>query len=92
MKKKNGMSKIMALVENYPDLKANENFKDLSNQLSKVEEDIANSRKYYNGCVRIFNNKVDMFPSNIVAKLLGYQKKKMFEADVNERENVSVKL
>ena len=56
-----GISKIMALAESYPDLKANENFKDLSNQLAKVEEDIANSRKYYNGTVRIYNNKVVSF-------------------------------
>ena len=53
-----GINKIMALAEAYPDLKANENFKDLSNQLTKVEEDIANSRKYYNGVVRIYNDKV----------------------------------
>ena len=54
----NELSKLMAIAENYPDLKANENFRDLSNQLSKVEEDIANSRKYYNGAVRVYNNKV----------------------------------
>jgi LemA protein len=47
----------MFLAENYPELKANENFKDLSNQLTKIEDDIANSRKYYNGVVRIYNNK-----------------------------------
>lgn len=87
-----GISKIMALAESYPDLKANENFKDLSNQLSKVEDDIANARKYYNGSVRIFNNKVEMFPSNVVAGILGYKTKNMFEAEANERENVNVKL
>ena len=87
-----GISKIMALAEAYPDLKANENFKDLSNQLTKVEDDIANSRKYYNGVVRIYNNKVEMFPSNIFAGLLGYKSKAMFEASANERENVKVEL
>lgn len=85
-----GISKIMALAENYPDLKANENFKDLSNQLSKIEDDIANSRKYYNGTVRIFNDKVEMFPSNIFAGMFGYKAKSMFEADADERENVKV--
>ena len=88
----NGISKIMALAEAYPDLKANENFKDLSNQLTKVEDDIANSRKYYNGVVRIYNNKVEMFPSNIFAGLFGYKSKSMFEASANERENVKVEL
>ncbi len=87
-----GIYKIMALAEAYPDLKANENFKDLNNQLTKVEEDIANSRKYYNGAVRIYNNKVEMFPSNIVAKLFGYRSKSMFEANANERENVKVQF
>lgn len=87
-----GISKIMALAESYPDLKANENFKDLSNQLSKIEDEIASSRKYYNATVRDFNNKVEMFPSNIVAKLLGYKTRNMFEANEEERQNVKVSL
>ena len=87
-----GISKIVALSESYPDLKANENFKDLSNQLAKVEEDIANARKYYNGVVRMFNDKVEMFPSNIIANLFGYQSKSMFETIASERENVKVDL
>ena len=87
-----GISKIMALAEAYPDLKANENFKDLSKELLKIEDDIANSRKYYNGVVRIYNNKVEMFPSNIFAGLFGYKSKAMFEASANERENVKVEL
>ena len=87
-----GINKIMALAEAYPDLKANENFKDLSKELSKVEDDIANSRKYYNGVVRIYNNKVEMFPSNIFAGLFDYKSKAMFEASANERENVKVEL
>ena len=87
-----GIVKIMALAEAYPDLKANENFKDLSNQLAKIEDDIANSRKYYNGTVRIYNDKVEMFPSNIVAKLFGYKSKDMFEASEEERQNVKVEF
>ena len=87
-----GINKIMALAEAYPDLKANENFKDLSKQLTKVEDDITNSRKYYNGVVRIYNNKVEMLPSNIFAGLFGYRSKAMFEASANERENVKVEL
>ncbi len=87
-----GINKIMALAESYPDLKASENFKDLSNQLTKVEDDIANSRKYYNGTVRIYNNKVEMFPSNIIAKIFGYKSKNMFEVSEAERENVKVEL
>lgn len=86
------INKLMAIAESYPDLKANENFKDLSKQLTKVEDDIANSRKYYNGAVRIFNDKVQMFPSNIVAGILGFKEQKMFEVNKTERENVKVKL
>ena len=66
-----GIGKIMALAESYPDLKANENFRDLNNQLTRIEEDIANSRKYYNAVVRKFNNKVEVFPNNILAKCFG---------------------
>ncbi len=84
------INKIMLVAENYPDLKASANFQDLSRELSKVEEDIANARKYYNGAVEMFNNKVEMFPSNILAKLFGYKPKAMFETDNNERENVKV--
>lgn len=87
-----GINKIMALAETYPDLKANENFKGLSTQLTKIEDDIANSRKYYNGVIRIYNNKVEMFPSNIFAGLFGYKSKAMFEASSNERENVKIEL
>ncbi len=87
-----GISKIMALAESYPELKANENFKELSKELSKVEDDIANARKYYNGTVREFNNAVRMFPSNIVAMIFGYKAKNMFTTNDSERENVKVEF
>ena len=87
-----GITKIMALAESYPDLKANENFKDLSNQLTKVEADIANARKYYNAVVRKFNDKVEMFPGNIVAGLFKFKSETMFEIAAAERENVKVQF
>ena len=90
--KTSAINKIIALAENYPQLKASENFRDLTNQLAKVEEDIANSRKYYNAVVRNYNDKVEMFPSNIFAKLFGYKEKVMFEASETERENVKVQF
>ena len=86
------ITKIMALAEAYPDLKANESFKDLANQLVKVEEDIANSRKYYNGVVRIYNTKIAIFPNNIFANVFGYKLKEMFEANVDEKENVKINI
>jgi len=87
-----GLSKIMAVVENYPNLKASQNFSDLSNQLSKIEDEIANSRRYYNAVVKNLNIKVEMFPSNIVAKMFNFKLSKMFEADTNEKDNVKVEL
>lgn len=86
------VSKIMALKEAYPELKANENFIDLSNKLTKIEDDIANARKYYNGTVRIYNNKVQMFPNNIFAKIFGYKTKRMFEASLEDKQNIKINL
>ena len=85
-----GISKIMAISENYPELKASENFLELSRELTNIEEEIANSRKYYNGTVRIFNNRTQMFPSNIVASIFGFKQANMFEANVEEKKNVKV--
>lgn len=86
------LHKIMAVAENYPDLKASQNFSDLSHQLSKIEDEIANSRKYYNAVVRNLNTKIEMFPSNIVAKMFNFELSKMFEASETERTNVKVDL
>lgn len=84
---------ILAVAEQYPDLKANQNFLDLSSQLSSIEDEIANSRKYYNATVRAYNNKVQMFPGNIVAKIFKFNKCTMFEvSNENERENVKVEF
>ena len=81
------------LAEQYPDLKANQNFLDLSSQLKSVENDIANARKYYNAVVRQYNNKIEMFPSNIVANMFKYSKKTMFAVDdTNQRQNVKVEF
>ena len=87
-----GISKLMALAEAYPELKASENFLNLSKQLVVVENEIAQSRKYYNAMVRIWNNQMQMFPSNIIAKLFGYKSLKMFEATEEERQSIKVKL
>jgi len=83
---------LMALAEAYPDLKASDNFKDLSHQLSAIEEDIANARKYYNATVRIINDKVETFPGNIIAALFGFKTMNMFEANQDEREHIKIKL
>lgn len=86
------ISKLMLLAEDYPDLKANNNFNDLSDKLTKIEDEIASSRKYYNAVVRIYNNKVEIFPNNIFASIYGYKTKAMFEVSKDERNNIKVEL
>ena len=86
------LSNIFAVSENYPELKANELYTNLSNNLISIEDEIANSRKYYNGTVRNFNNKIQMFPNNILAKLFRFKEFKMFEANAEEKNNVGVNL
>lgn len=85
-----GLSKLIAVAENYPDLKANQNFSTLMQELSAIEEDIANSRKYYNGTVREFNTFIELFPTNIIAAIFGFKAEKLFEINDKERENVKV--
>ena len=87
-----GVMNIMALAENYPDLKANTNFIDLQNQLKEVEDKISYARQFYNDSVLMYNNKIEMFPSNLVASIFGFKKETFFEADEKERENVKVKF
>ena len=75
---------LFAIAENYPELKANTNFIDLQNQLKTVETEIASSRKYYNACVKAFNVKVEMFPSNLVARAKNFVKAPLFEIEDKE--------
>ena len=86
------MTKLFALSESYPDLKANTNFIDLQNELSGTEEKIASARQFYNDTVMSYNNKVDMIPSNIVASIFRFKREAFFEANSTERENVKVKF
>lgn len=87
-----GIRNIMALAEDYPELKANESFLQLNSDLASLEDEIAQSRKYYNAVVRDYNNKVEMLPSNLVAKILGYKSKLMFTVNDEERQSIKVKL
>ena len=87
------LKSLFAVAENYPELKANTNFLDLQEQLQKVEEDIANARKYYNAVVKEFNTKIEMFPGNILAGIFGFARKTLFEVkEEAERERVEVKF
>lgn len=73
------VGRIVALAEAYPDLKANQNFLDLQNELSDTENKIEMARRFYNGAVRELNTAVESFPSNIVAGLFGIAKRAFFE-------------
>ena len=84
------IGKIMLAAENYPDLKASENFINLQASLNEVEEQISAARRAYNASVKDYNNALEMFPSNIVARLMRYQQKVFFEIDQQERKNVDV--
>ena len=85
------LKSLFALTESYPDPKANQNFLSLQNQLSRIEEEIAGSRRYYNGVVNKYNTKTEMFPGNILASLFGFKRKPLYEVNSEaERENVKV--
>ena len=87
------LKSIFALSENYPDLKANTNFLDLQNELSDTENKIQASRRFYNGNVRDFNTKLEIFPTNIIAGMLGFKSREYFEIEnEEEKENVKVKF
>ena len=86
------LKSLFALAENYPDLKANQNFLNLQGQLSSIENDIMNARKYYNAIVREFNIAREAFPSVIVANMMHLEKKPLFEIDDAERQNVKVQF
>ena len=86
------VSKVIVISERYPELKSNENFLQLSRELVQIEDEIANSRKYYNGAVRILNTKIQIFPNNIVASIFGFKQASMFEANTEEKNNIGVEL
>jgi LemA protein len=80
------LSKFLLVVENYPELKANQNFLALQEELSSTENKIAFARQNYNDQVLFFNNKIQMFPSNIIAGVFGFAKRDFFEVQGAERE------
>lgn len=87
------MRNFNIVMEKYPELKANTNFIDLSNQLKSIENELANARKYYNANVKAFNTRKDLFPASIVANRMGLEKQPYFEIDnPEEKQNVKVQF
>ncbi|EKE15991.1 MAG: LemA-like protein [uncultured bacterium] len=83
---------LFAVSENYPELKANQNFLELQRELTDTEDKIQASRRFYNGNARNFNIKIEVFPNNLIASKLNFTKREFFEAENAEKENVKVEF
>lgn len=83
---------LFALAESYPDLKANTNFMELQNSLNQVESEILNARKYYNATARTFNDKMMVFPANLIASCMGFRKLSYVDVADEKKENVKVQF
>jgi len=84
---------LLAIAENYPDLKANQNFLELQTALQNIEGDLSNARRYYNATVRDYNTSIQQFPGVILANMTGFKPREFFELeDKQEAKNVEVKF
>ncbi|MFQ5891258.1 MAG: LemA family protein [Candidatus Methanofastidiosia archaeon] len=86
------LKSLFAVSENYPNLKANENFLQLQEELTGTENKIAYARQHYNDIVMVFNIKIETFPNNIVARMLNFEQEPLFVATEAERKSVKVKF
>ncbi|SHH54565.1 LemA family protein [Thermosipho atlanticus] len=86
------LSRLLAVVENYPDLKASENVNQLMEELRKTEDKIAYARQFYNDIVMKYNTKISVFPTNIVAKIFNFKEKPFFNIEKEEKEVPKVKI
>lgn len=87
---KNALGDMFALAEDYPELKANEQFLQLQEQISEIEERIADRREYYNNTVTSYNTRIEQIPYVFVANVLNYTERELFEADAGDREDVDI--
>ncbi len=88
----NALKSLFAVAENYPQLKASENFKMLQEELSGTENKISYARQHYNDMVMTFNTKIQIFPNNIFANMLGFKKEDFFKTEESEKKPVKVKF
>jgi LemA protein len=87
------LKSLFAVAENYPELKASEQFTGLQSSLNSIEDNIQNARRYYNAVIRDYNTRVQSFPTNILAGMFGFQTRQFFEVESPEdRQNVQVKF
>lgn len=88
----NKMNELIVVAENYPELKASEQYLNLQRNLTKLESQLQAARRIYNNEVTTYNNKIAVVPSNIVAGLFGFKKAKLFEIEDYKKENINIKL
>lgn len=84
------LKSVFAIAENYPDLKASQNFLSLQGELTDTEDKIEAARRFYNGNVRDLNTQIQVFPTNLIAQNLGFKAREFFEAAAGEKEAVKV--
>ena len=86
------VGRLFAVAEAYPELKADKNFLDLQSQLARIEETLANARRYYNAVVREYNDRIMVFPSSLIASAFHFGKRDYIEIDESERKRAEVKF
>lgn len=84
------LGEFFAVAEDYPELKANKNFQQLQDRISSIEEQIADRREFYNESVNTYNIRIDQIPYNIMANLMGYTEKDLFEASEEAKQDVDI--
>ena len=84
------MNKLIAIVENYPDLKASENFLNLQKNLTKMEDQLQAARRLYNMDVTAYNTAIQVFPTNLIASAFNFTEEKLFELEPGKGENVKI--
>ncbi len=88
----NALKSFFAVAENYPKLKASENFLQLQEEISSTENRIAYARQYYNDIIMSYNIRIEIFPQSLIANAFGFKKMEQFVADESERANVNIKI
>ena len=87
-----GMNKILALAENYPNLKASEQFLNLQKNLSKIESQLQAARRIYNNEVTIYNTRIRVIPNNLIAKIFRFEEAELFEIEEYKKQNINIDI
>ncbi len=87
-----GVKRLIALAEDYPDLKAGENFSQLADDLVDIEDHLQYARRFYNGAVRDYHNLIERFPDQFIARSFGFERAEFFQAEAGSRSAVQVKV